>query len=155
MTSARPLSSTAFIPPLETSAALIALTKLSLNAHLLRRHLRQAVRVCDVPVHEQPTPAALHGVEVLTVKRNTRTNDLHVARAVAPDRLAGTEGNPMLDLQLHLLLGEKLAGVGFRGEFEAHRLDEFREKVAQRLFSGFDIHSVLLLIPNSFAKRSG
>src|SRR6202162_3218864 len=91
MTSSRPLSSTAFIPPLETSAALIALTKLSLNAHLLRRYLRQAVRVCDVPVHEQATPAALHGVEMLAVERNTRTSDVHVARAVAPDWLAGTK----------------------------------------------------------------
>src|SRR6202030_2852364 len=139
----------------ETSAALIAWTKSSLNAHLLRRQLRQAVRVCDVPVHEQPTPAALHRVEMLAVERNTRTHDLHVARAVAPDRLAGTEGDAMLDLKLHLLLEEKLREFDVRREFEPHRLDDLREEVAQRLCSGFDIHSVLLLSPNSFAKRSG
>src|SRR6202047_5618967 len=119
-TSSRPFSSTAFIPPGETSAALIAWTKLSLKAHLLRRHLRQTVRVCDVPVHEQPAPAALHGVEVLAVERNTRTNDLHVASAVAPDRLAGTEGHAMLDLALHLLLEQKIRVLGVRWEFAPH-----------------------------------
>src|SRR5580704_16771456 len=151
-TSSRPFSSTAFIPPGATSAALIAWTKLSLNAHLLRRQLRQTVWVCYVPVHEQATPAALHGVEVLAVERNTWTNDLHVARAVAPDRLAGTEGHAMLDLELDLLLEQKLRELGVRREFEPHRLDDFREKVAQRLFSGFNIHLVPLLSPNSFAK---
>ena len=96
----------------------IAWTKLSLKAHLLRRQLRQAVRVRDILVHEQPTPAALHGVEMLAVKRNAGTNDLHVASAVAPDRLARTEGNAVLRLKLHLLLEEKVRQIGVRRKLE-------------------------------------
>src|SRR5512137_171648 len=106
MMSSRPFSSTAFIPPGATSAVWIAWTKLSLKAHLLRRELRQAVRVRDILVHEQPAPAALHGVEMLAVERNARTNDLHIAVPLAPERLEGTERNALLQIKFHHLLEE-------------------------------------------------
>src|SRR5260370_7543289 len=58
--SSRPFSSTASIPPGEISAALTAWTKLSLNAHLLPRHLRHTARLCHVPTHQQTPPPPLH-----------------------------------------------------------------------------------------------
>src|SRR5512140_233616 len=114
MTISRRFSSTAFIPPGATSVVPITGTKSSLKAHLLRGQLRQTVRVRDVEMHEQPAPAALHGVEVLAVKRDARADDLHVARAVAPDRPARAERYAVLRLELHLLLEEELRQVGVR-----------------------------------------
>ena len=55
-------------------------------------------------MYEESAPTAFDEVEMLPVKRNAWTDNLHIACAVVTQWLAWTEGNAMLAFQYHLLL---------------------------------------------------
>jgi len=83
---------------------------------LLRRNLRQAVRIRDVLVDDSPAPAALHGVECL------RGTEMHGQRsAMSRERSRrigwqGQKGTPCFASELHFLVEEKLGQLGVRRE---------------------------------------
>src|SRR5512140_992026 len=139
------------MPPGAISSVLMARTRWSLKAQVLRRRLRQAVRVGDVLVHEQAAPAAPHRIEVFPVKRDARTYDSHVAGAVGRQGLAGTERDAVFRLEHHLLLEEEVLQFRVGRELETHRLDDLREELAQCLLPGFSAHLRLPQSPSSFA----
>src|SRR3954468_9060157 len=86
-TTSRPFTSIAFISPGATASVVRACTKRSVNVELISPQLWKRVGVFDVSMHEQSTPAPLHRVEMLTMKRDAGTHDLHVAGTIATDRL--------------------------------------------------------------------
>ena len=92
-------------------------------------------------MNEEPAPAALDGIEMLPMEGDARADDLHVARAVVAQRLAGAERNAMLAFQLHLLLQQKIHDFRVGRELEAQRPDDLLVKIVQRLLPGFSIHS--------------
>src|SRR5271157_2543487 len=91
MTISCPSNSTVLIPPGAISLTPIARMNWSAKAHVLWRQLWQAIGVGDIQVDEEAAPAPLHGVEMIPVKGNTWADDLHIARAVAAQWLAGAE----------------------------------------------------------------
>src|SRR5579863_10040982 len=134
MTISCPLSSTVFIPPGAISFVFIARRNFSLKTHVLWRQLGQAVRVGDILVHEKAAPTAFDRVEMFPVEGNAWADDLHVARAVAADGLAGAEWDAMLDLQHHFLFEEKIFQLHVGRELEAQRPDDLVEEILKRLF---------------------
>src|SRR5512133_812868 len=141
------------MPPGAASAAGTACRKVSLK--VLLRDLGQAVRIGDVPVHEQPAPASLHRVEVPPMERDARADDLHVSRAVPPDGAAGTVRDAVLLLEPDLLLEEEVRELTVRGELEAERLDHLLVEVAQRALPRLDVHGRPPSSPRSSVYRAG
>jgi hypothetical protein len=92
-------------------------------------------------VDKQTTPTALHSVEMFAVEWNAWTNNLHVASAVMPDRLAWTEWYAVPGLEFYLLFQEKVHQVGVRRKFKPHRFNNLGVKVTQCLLPGFGVHS--------------
>src|SRR5208337_2184819 len=137
MTISRPSSSTLFIPPGAISSVLIAGMNLSLKAHVLWRELGQAVRVDDILVDEKAAPTTFDSVEMFPVEGNARADDLHVARAVVAQRLAGAEWDAVLALQHHLLLEQKIRQLRVGCELEAQGPDDLVEEIVKRLFPSF------------------
>jgi hypothetical protein len=86
-------------------------------------------------MHEKPAPAAFDGVEMLLVEKNTRANDLHVARTIVTQRLARTKGNPVLFLQNHFLFKQKIHKLSVGRKLEAKWPYDLFKKIVQRIFS--------------------
>src|SRR5208282_3772541 len=128
MTISCPSTATVFIPPGVISTVLIAGMNLSVTPHILRWHLRQAIRVRDVVMDEEAAPTALHGIEILPVEGNAWADDLHVTSPVVTQRLAGAEWNAVFLLQCHLLLQQKIPQLRVGREFKAQRPDDLVEE---------------------------
>src|ERR1035438_1654102 len=129
-----PSTSTLFMPPGAISALLIARMNLSPKAHLLWRQLGQAVRVDYILVDKQAAPTAFDSVEMCPVERNAWADDLHVARAVVAQRLAGAERDAVLALQHHFLFQQKIHQLHVGRELEAQRPDDLVEEIVECLF---------------------
>src|SRR5208283_390836 len=129
------------IPPGAISSTLMARMNCSAKTHVLWRQLGQAVRVGDILVDEEAAPTPLNGVEMFPVKGNTRTDDLHITRAVVAQWLAGAVWGSVFALQGHLLFQQKIHQFGVGREFEAQRSNHLFVEVVKRVLLRFRIHS--------------
>jgi hypothetical protein len=67
------------------------------------------------------------------VERNAWTDDLHVSRAIMPQRLARAERDAVLAFQNHLLFEQKLRQLHVGRELETQRADDIFEEISQRI----------------------
>jgi len=119
------------MPPGAISSVRIARIYFLSNVHLARRKLRQTIRIDDILVDEEAAPTSFESVEMLPVEGNARADNLHVSRAIMPQRLAGTVRTAVLGLQHHLLFEKKIHQLCVGCKLEAHRPDYLLEKIAQ------------------------
>src|SRR5665648_241317 len=121
---------TYFMPPAAMPSSFATSCHISASP-LVRWELRQAVRIGDRLVHEEPAPAALHLVEMLALEGDAGAADLHVLGPVARPHLARAEGGAEVLLELDLRLQELVGQCFVGGELVAHRADDPVEQVAQ------------------------